>query len=132
MHSENHCIFFGVVCSGTGEGKKFVSMPHYMTQFKKLLGFNPFPGTLNLKINSGFLNELLQGLKVLRINGFRQGNKVFYGVSVFPALLENKEVFLVVPDKTKNKNTAEFVSRECLRKSLNLKDNDLVKVKLVC
>ena len=37
----------GVLTSGLGEGKYYVTQKGYMTQFKKKLWFKPYKGTLN-------------------------------------------------------------------------------------
>ncbi|MEM3515703.1 MAG: DUF120 domain-containing protein, partial [Saccharolobus sp.] len=40
----------GNVVSGIGEGRIFLSMEYYRNQIAKLLGFEPYPGTLNIVI----------------------------------------------------------------------------------
>ena len=41
----------GAVVSGIGEGKYYMSLPAYKEQFKTHLGFEPYPGTLNIRLN---------------------------------------------------------------------------------
>jgi len=43
--------FEGVVFSGKGEGKKFVSLPWVIFQITKRRGFVPYKGTLNIRLN---------------------------------------------------------------------------------
>ena len=41
----------GTVVSGIGEGKYYMSLPAYKQQFKVVLGFEPYPGTLNIRLS---------------------------------------------------------------------------------
>lgn len=47
-------IIEGEVVSGLGEGRYFLSLPPYKEIFKKILGFEPYEGTLNLKLDREF------------------------------------------------------------------------------
>src|ERR671928_100116 len=42
--------FKGTIVSGMGEGAYYMSLDGYKKQFKEKLGYEPFPGTLNLKL----------------------------------------------------------------------------------
>ena len=52
----------GIVTSGLGEGYFFMSMEHYKKEIKEKLGFEAYPGTLNLKIDE----EQIDSLKKIR------------------------------------------------------------------
>ena len=41
----------GVIVSGMGEGAYYMSLNGYTKQFKSKIGYVPFPGTLNVKLN---------------------------------------------------------------------------------
>ena len=41
----------GRVFTGQGEGKKYVSLSWVKHQIKEKLGFDPYPGTLNLRLD---------------------------------------------------------------------------------
>lgn len=43
--------FEGTVFSGKGEGKNFVSLPWVISQIEQKLGFIPYKGTLNIRLN---------------------------------------------------------------------------------
>jgi CTP-dependent riboflavin kinase len=48
----------GKVYTGKGEGKKFVTLPWVEHQIKEKLGFVPFAGTLNIRLNrEGLANK---------------------------------------------------------------------------
>ena len=44
--------FGGTLCSGLGEGARFTQLPWAVREFRDKLGFEPYPGTLNLLLNS--------------------------------------------------------------------------------
>ena len=56
--SGNSKIIDGTVVTGLGEGAFFMSMDHYKKEIKNKLGFDAYPGTLNIKIskNRSFIN----------------------------------------------------------------------------
>ncbi len=41
----------GEVTGGMGEGRHYISLSGYMKQFKDRLGYEPFPGTLNVRLD---------------------------------------------------------------------------------
>jgi riboflavin kinase len=43
-------VLRGRVVSGLGEGQHYISRQGYLKQFREKLGFEPFPGTLNIKL----------------------------------------------------------------------------------
>ena len=43
-------VLKGTIIKGLGEGAYFMSMGHYKKEIKKKLGFDAYPGTLNIKI----------------------------------------------------------------------------------
>src|SRR3989338_8226304 len=121
--------FTGIVVSGFGEGGKFLSMPSYEVKFQLLLGFKPFPGTLNLKVDAGELQSALSGMRVLRIEPFEENGRKFGGISVYPVRIEGTKAFLVVPDINRHsEQIVEFIAEENLRDKLSLKDGKEVKV----
>src|SRR5208337_4812172 len=44
----------GTVFTGLGEGAYYISKEHYRKQFAEKLGFDPYPGTLNLKLTADY------------------------------------------------------------------------------
>jgi riboflavin kinase len=44
----------GTVFTGLGEGAYYVTKEHYRQQIVEKLGFEPYPGTLNLKLSSDY------------------------------------------------------------------------------
>ncbi len=122
--------FKGVLVTGLGEGKQFMSIPKYKEKIKEHLGFDPYPGTLNLKLN-GKRDDLLKKFKPLRIDGFKLGIKEFGGLDCYKAKIKNIEGFIVVPDFTKHTDQIEFIAPVYLRSELEIKDGDEIQVELL-
>ena len=120
----------GKVTSGLGEGRYYLSQPGYVVQFTERLGYSPYPGTLNVRVNGPALRKasLVSEWSGVRIDGFHASGRTFGGATCFPARLNGHSCHLIHPDRTHYKDVIEFVAPDCLRESLHLKDNDTVEV----
>lgn len=114
----------GSVISGTKEGAYFMSQDVYTNQFKDKIGFNPFPGTLNIQVDEEKALKVCDTLKDHM--GTIKGSKNFGDVKFIKATLNYKiKGALVFPVKTHHSTEIlEFIAPDNLRKSLNLKDGD--------
>lgn len=119
----------GEIISGENKGQYFMSLDVYKVQFMGILGFEPFPGTLNLKINKDSADKIskLQE-KMDTIKG--KGN--FGDVKLIKARLnDGSEGALIFPVKTHHEpEILEFISPLNLRKSLQIQDGDLVTLEI--
>ncbi len=118
----------GKIISGMGKGTYFVSQEFYIKQFQEKLHFKPFIGTLNIKLEKNRGNSLIN----ISEDRFElvKGEGKFGDVKFIKALLNHHvSGALVFPAKTEHtEEILEFISDENLRKSLNLKDGDVVSV----
>lgn len=123
-------VFNGRVVSGIGEGKYYTEQNGYAEQFKDKLGFIPFPGTLNVEIETVEKNKLklLKDSKVININEFKTKNRTFGPVKCFKAKINGVDGAIVLPLRTHYSNILELISQYYLRKKLNLKDGDCVEI----
>jgi len=115
--------YIGRVVSGLGEGAKYVVL--YRDQFRKFLGIDPYPGTLNIElIGDKPVNLPLE--KAVVIPPPRMG----YGeVYAFRALLMGLEVYVVKPAITRHSShVVEVVSPYFLRSRLGLRDGSIVEL----
>ena len=126
-------VFEGVVFSGLGEGAYYVSQPDYMKQFVEKLGFEPYPGTLNLRVRKEDQEEvrLLEASPFILIEGFTDGSRSFGPAKCFHGKIADKvDGALIFPVRTHySGDVVELISIQYLRKSLHLKDGDSVKVR---
>lgn len=120
-------IFRGRVSSGKGAGSLFVNLPWARRQFKEKLGFNPYPGTLNLQLSprtdANRLRDVRKGIKVTPPEGFYKGR-------CFKAQVMNKmRAAVIVPDiPGYPTNLLEILAPINLREALGLKDGKDVEV----
>lgn len=121
----------GFIISGRGEGRNFVLLSWFKEYVKENLGFEPFPGTLNLVISSEDsrrVSEILKkygGLKIPSKNGYLSGK-------LYRALIESKiEGAIVRPEILGYpENMIEVIAPLCLREVLNLRDGDEIEIKI--
>ena len=120
----------GIIVSGTRKGSYFVSQKVYSDQFKHVLGFKPFPGTLNIEVDEENLEEIIN-IPPQKMN-IIHGKEGFGDVKYIKSTLNNKiDGALLFPVKTEHPpKILEFIASENLREDLNLKDGDLVTLKL--
>ena len=122
-------VFTGKVFTGLGEGGYYVSMHGYAKQFLGKLGFEPFPGTLNLRLSSPEQMEQrrqLQFLRGIEILGFEDGSRTYGPVTCFKAKLENRypAAVLGIERTHYDDSVIEVVSPTNLRKTFGLRDGD--------
>lgn len=120
----------GIVTSGQGKGAYFMSQPVYQAQFKEKLNFNPFPGTLNIKIGEKE-SDSIHSIPHDKLTNI-EGKENFGDVLLIKAIL-NDDIHgaVVFPKKTTHgKNILEFITSINLKESLGIKNGDEVKLNL--
>lgn len=126
----------GIVFTGLGEGAYYISREFYRKQFIEKLGFDPHPGTLNLKLTNDYDAKALSELDVypaIEIEGFLNENRSFGSVKCYPVIIENKiKGALVLALRSHyNSSVIEVIAPVFLRKHLNLKDGQKVKIEIL-
>ena len=126
-------VFEGVVFSGLGEGAYYMNQEGYRKQFTEKLGFEPYPGTLNLRVRKEDQEEvrMLEASPFILIEGFTDGNRSFGPAKCFHGKFGDKtNGALISPVRTHySGDVVELISSEFLRKALRVKDGDVVKVR---
>lgn len=123
-------VLSGTIVRGLGEGAYFMSMGHYKKEIQKKLGFDAYPGTLNLKVGKNKV-DLLKNAAPIEIGGFKSGNKIFGRASCYKAKIKNIDGFVIVPEFTRHKDVMEFIAPVHLKSELNLKEGDKIKIELI-
>ena len=125
----------GRIFRGLGEGGFYVSLAEYREWFRRYLGFEPYPGTLNLRLDpdSAVKRKLLESYDSFRIPPASRGDRSYCSARVFKAVVNDAvEAGVVIPEKTVyGPDVLEVVAGVCLRTALGLKDGDLVKVEVL-
>lgn len=126
-------VLAGVVQSGLGEGAYYMSLRRYTDQFQGLLGFIPFPGTLNVKLNPGatLQRKRLSGAAWKTAQGFESEGRTFGDVKCLPCFFRDVPCGIIIPGRTHYpEELLEIVSPEGLRKRFSLNDGDEVAIEV--
>lgn len=130
MNRETHCSrkieLEGHVVSGLGVGAKYVEM--YREQFRKYLGIDPYPGTLNVDVGVNAL-EMLASIPAIIIPPPRKGLAI---VVAYKGYIDGEEVYVLKPCITEHGwHILEIVSPYNLREKLGLKDGSKIKITVI-
>jgi len=133
--STSYIEFTGSVVSGLGEGSYYMSLKGYTKQFKSKIGYIPFPGTLNIKLNHIHGTQSVQHLTELdgiMIDPFSDGKRTYGWVKCFRAKLNNSfNCELIRLERTHHDDSViELISKSNLRKIARLKTGSKVTIKI--
>jgi riboflavin kinase len=124
--------FEGTVFSGMYQGAYYLSQGDYLEQIREKLGFEPYLGTLNIRIREGDLERRrsLDRMPSIRIEGFRGEAREFGGGRCYPLVVNGEvEGALVVADRTSyDLSVMEIIAPVSLRERFGLRDGDTVRV----
>ncbi len=132
--TKDQLVMNGVVFSGLSEGSYYMNLEGYRKQFRSKLGFDPYPGTLNLRIRKEDQNErrLLESFPFIYIEGFANSQRSYGPAKCFKAVVNDSvQSAIVLPIRAHyGEDVVELIAPHPLRKQLRLKDGDLVRVRV--
>ncbi|CAI48127.1 riboflavin kinase, CTP-dependent [Natronomonas pharaonis DSM 2160] len=127
----------GVVTSGMGEGRHYISLSGYMRQFRERLGYEPFPGTLNVDLDDGSVRTRarMDALDPVKIDGWEDDERTYGPAFCWPAVLETADgdrygtAHVIAPERTHHgDDQLEIIAPEKLRETLSLDDGDTLSI----
>jgi riboflavin kinase len=138
VESFKHVIDFEChIITGMGEGAYYMSLDGYKKQFKEKLGYEPYPGTLNIKLNSMlFVEAKKEMLKYPSINieGFSDQSRTFGWVKCYPASIndsKNINSSILILERTHyDDSIIELIAPFSIKEQFSLKNGDYVKLKV--
>jgi riboflavin kinase len=126
-------VMNGTVISGIGEGKYYMSLEPYRQQFNTHLGFEPYPGTLNIRLSSSSLpvRRKIDALNWIRIRGFSTDGRTFGDAKCLPCRIGTISCGIVMPGRTHYPiDIIEVIAPMALRRKLGVEDSDTVTVEV--
>jgi riboflavin kinase len=123
-------VLTGAVKAGLGEGRYYLSRPGYLTQFKAKLGWEPFPGTLNLELGEGEAAklDLLRRNAPVTIDAFTAEGRTFGAVSCLPAKVGGHACAAILPHRSHYTTTLEVIAPVRLRDAIPCQDGQRLTV----
>jgi riboflavin kinase len=127
----------GVVTSGMGEGRHYITLSGYMEQFESRLGYAPFAGTLNLDLDEESVRSRarMDAIDPVPIDGWEGEDRTYGPAFCWPATLETPagerygETHVIAPERTHHgADQLEVIAPEKLRDALDLEDGDHLTV----
>ncbi|MFC5971676.1 DUF120 domain-containing protein [Halomarina salina] len=141
FESDRGVDLHGTVTGGMGEGRHYISLPGYKEQFVERLGYEPFPGTLNVDLDaeSTRARAALDGLEPVRIDGWEDDERTYGPAFCWPATIAldgdestdggYDEAHVVAPERTHHgQDKVELIAPDRLRDELGLDDGEGVTV----
>lgn len=125
-------ILCGKLITGLGEGQYYISLDGYRTQFIEKLGFDPYPGTLNVRLDSNSIDIRKTIAQSIRITGFTDQNRTFGKGSCFRVRISDIEGAVITPERTHYpEDIIEIIAPVNLREHLDLKDGNNINVEVI-
>lgn len=123
----------GRVFTGLREGAYYISLEGYREPIRRLAGFDPYPGTLNVKADNSETKAalaLLRSLPGITIPGFFAGNREYGAVKLFKCKVEESVGGAVIFAERSHygPDVFEVIAPVYLRSLFKLKDGDRVTV----
>lgn len=124
----------GTVTSGFGRGREFITLGGYTRQFRERLGYEPYPGTLNLEVAQSEGHNLRR-IDPIYIDSWEEGESSFGAVYCYPASTPsyetNPHLHVITPKRTDHdESTIELISDVNLRSTFDLSDGDRLEIRL--
>jgi riboflavin kinase len=122
-------IISGKVVDGLRDGRYYLSQKEYKKNISEKLGFEPYPGTLNIKLDNHKIKEILQKMSGIEIEGFKKDDRIFGSIKCFKSKIKGTDVSIIIPERSHyGSDVLEIISSFNLRKKLKLKNGDEVVV----
>lgn len=121
----------GKVFSGLKQAQEYLKLQPYQEKIEQAVGFKPFAGTLNLRVNPKDLIQLkTKVMNPKTIEQFEHQGETMSKLDIYPVKVENIEsAYINIEITDYGNDVMEIIAQENLRNKLNLKDGDKLEVK---
>jgi CTP-dependent riboflavin kinase len=123
-------ILYGKIVSGLGEGKVFTELPWAKEQFINKVGIDPYPGTLNLRLENPEALKNLQKLKICPGKTIVPDNPTFCKGVCYQIMVQGSIpgaiIIPLIPGYPDDK--LEIISPYNLKERLRVEDGDEITI----
>lgn len=127
----------GSVVSGMGEGAYYMSLAGYKKQFLERLGYEPYPGTLNVRLTEQVYKNARRELgshPSILLEGFSDGTRTYgwvkcYRASINKGVMENAAV-LVLERTHYDDSMLEVIAPVSIKSATGIKNGDKISVQV--
>lgn len=128
----DHITVRGSISSGMGDGQYYVTHKGYKDQFKSKLWFEPYKGTLNVKVTGSELSkfQILRSHEGIPIDSFTDGGRTFGKGKCFLCTVQGEDCAVMIPNRSHYDDVIEVLAKDYLRDKLALKDGDVVELRI--
>lgn len=130
--------FEGRVVSGMGEGAYYMSLEGYRRQFLKKLGYEPYPGTLNVKLADKIFMDTRREVgnyPSIFIDGFSDSRRTYGWAKCYPALVNDglisNAAVLVLERTHYDESMLEIIAPVSIKETAGIENGDKIKVKML-
>ena len=141
LFGEEDLALRGDVTGGMGEGRHYISLDGYMRQFRERLGYEPYPGTLNVDLDDPSVRARaeIEAFEAVPIDGWADEERTFGPATCYAATVERADgagayegAHAIVPERTHHdEDQIEVIAPDRLRDELALADGDRVVLSVV-
>lgn len=126
--------FKGVITKGMGEGAYYISLEGYRKQFIEKLGFDPYPGTLNIRlIDEAYKNakSVLKMQPSIFIEGFSDGKRTYGWVKCYRAKIDSIDGAVLILERTHHDDSIlEVIAPVKIVEKINADYGSVITVKV--
>lgn len=125
-------VLHAIVRPGAGEGARFMSLAWVRAAVRDAVGFDPYPGTLNVELSAGAALDRWRDVRARSGIRLRQPPTAPCGGVAVPVVVASTVAgAVIVPDVTRyGDDVLEVIAAVHLRERLGLADGDVVTLTL--
>lgn len=119
----------GKVFTGEGKASDFLSLDPYKKFIDNSAGFEPYPGTLNLRVGEEEAEMIREQADMHRMDPVEHEGRELGGLNLYEVKINGKKCCVVEPDLTRyGDDVLEIVAPCNLRERFGLEDGDTASI----
>jgi len=130
--------FEGRVVSGMGEGAYYMSLAGYRKQFYEKLGYEPYPGTLNVKLVDKIFRDARREIgkyPSIFIDGFSDTKRTYGWAKCYLAHINDgpiRNAAVLVLERTHyDESMLEIIAPVSIKDTVGIHNGDKIKIKML-